>query len=293
MIGKIKRLFSSKRLSSTEVRIKAAEEKALIAEARVRELESVTLAESECPPPQIDASMSGWFKHDTGELIEGFKIEESDTVLDVGCGDSPFVEFCANQGPDIIIADIDSEKISAMELRLQKTSAKSVTAIVSDVNPLPIEDNSVTKVVAMEVLEHVDDPASFLKELVRVGRPGALYLITVPDPVAETVQKELAPDIYFQRPNHIRIVQRDEFEEWIKEAGLIVEERKFYGFYWSIWWMFFWACKQDLSPPWHPILENWEATWGSLLASEDGPRIKKVLDDFMPKSQAIIARKPL
>lgn len=55
-----------------------------------------------------------------------------------------------------------------------------------------------------------------MAELVRVGQPGAQYLLTVPDPVAETVQKNLAPDSYFQKPNHIRIFQRDEFEQLVR-----------------------------------------------------------------------------
>jgi hypothetical protein len=35
------------------------------------------------------------------------------------------------------------------------------------------------------------------------------------------------------------------------------------------------------------------ATWHELLNTEQGPHIKQVLDGFMPKSQVIIARKPL
>ena len=144
----------------------------------------------------------------------------------------------------------------------------------------------------MEVLEHVEDPVQFVRELVRVGRPGAQYLITVPDPLGENVQTELAPSAYFERPNHIRIFQRDEFEKLLIDAGLIVEQRAYYGFFWSVWWFFFWACKQDLSPPWHPLLQSWTNTWDQLLATPDGPRIKAAMDKAMPKSQLILARKP-
>jgi SAM-dependent methyltransferase len=156
-----------------------------------------------------------------------------------------------------------------------------------------LKNAAASKIIAMEVMEHVDDTNLFLKELVRVGKPGAQYLISVPDPMAETVQKKLAPSVYFEKPNHVRIIGREEFEQMVVDAGLVVEERKSYGFYWSIWWIFFWACKQDLSPPWHPLLESWTQTWSQLIATQDGPRVKRVLDNFMPKSQAIIARKPL
>ena len=244
-------------------------------------------------PSLTDAYLSGWFHHESGELLQGFAITAEDTVLDVGCGDGPFVNFCAQRGAEVIFADIDANKVAAVEKMLAGSPARGVRPIVSDANPLPLPDETASKVICMEVLEHVEDPARFMRELLRVGRPGAQYLLTVPDPVAETVQKNLAPDSYFQKPNHIRIFQRDEFERLVTDAGLIVEQRVSYGFYWSLWWMMFWACEQDLAPPWHPLLENWAKTWETLLAMPQGPRIKKVLDEFMPKSQAIIARKPL
>jgi ubiquinone/menaquinone biosynthesis C-methylase UbiE len=239
-----------------------------------------------------DAFLSGWFRHETAELLEGFKISSQDTVLDVGSGDSPFLHFCAMQGAAVTFVDIDRDKARLMSERLKGSPAKSIAPIVGDASFLPLQGASMSKVIAMEVMEHVDDPHSFLKELVRVGRPGCQYLITVPDPVAENLQKQLAPDSYFQKPNHIRIISREEFKGYIEKAGLIIEHNKYYGFYWSIWWIFFWACKQDLSPPWHPLLESWTETWKRLLSIDEGRKIKKILDRFMPKSQAVIAKKP-
>ncbi len=240
----------------------------------------------------VDASLSGWFKQETAELIEGFKILPEDVVLDAGCGDSPFSYFCAMQGAEVILTDIDAKKVLTMMERLKDSRASSVKAFVCDASSLPIRSVSVSKIIAMEILEHVDDPKTLLKDLVRVGKPGAQYLITVPDPVAETVQKDLLPPVYFEKPNHVRMIGRQEFEQLVMDAGLVVEQHKYYGFYWSIWWIFFWACKQDLCPPWHPLLQSWTETWKRLLETEQGPIIKKILDNFMPKSQAIIARKP-
>jgi len=243
-------------------------------------------------PTLVDASLSGWFKHETSELIEGFKISSEDVVLDVGCGDSPFLHFCAMRGAKVIFADIDAQKVAAMTKILEGSPARTITPLVCDACSLPLEEASVSKVIAMEVMEHVDDMSLFMKELVRIGKPGAQYLITVPDPVAENLQKHLAAPSYFEKPNHIRVIERGEFERLIVDAGLIVEERKYYGFYWALWWIFFWSCKQDLHPPWHPLLDSWTKTWQQLLETQEGQKVKKVLDDFMPKSQAIIARKP-
>lgn len=237
--------------------------------------------------------MSGWFRQETHELLEGFPILSTDTVLDVGCGNGGFVKFCAQCGPEVIFSDIDAAKVAAVADLLAGTAARSIRPIVSDTNPLPLEDATASKIICMEVLEHVDDPTQVMRELVRVGQPGALYLLTVPDPASETVLKKVAPSLFFEKPNHVRVFGRDDFEHLILNAGLVVERRTSYGFYWSIWWVLFCACKQDFSPPWHPLLQHWTRTWETLLAMENGGEIKKALDEFMPKSQAIIARKPL
>lgn len=240
----------------------------------------------------VDASLSGWFREETGELFEGFPVSADDHVLDVGCGDGVFIGYCAKLGAEVSFADIDAEKIAAVSSRLQQSNARGVHGLVSNADPLPLPDAYADKVIAMEVMEHVDSPSEFLRELVRVGKPGALYLLSVPDAVSEQVQKHLAPPGHFEKPNHINVFSRTEFEKLIVDAGLIIEKRAYYGFYWSIFWAFFWTCDQDLSPPWHPLLESWARTWDMLLKMRDGPRIKRALDEAMPKSQAIIARKP-
>lgn len=240
---------------------------------------------------QRDEYLSGWYHRETGDLLEGFRVGPEDIVVDVGCGDGHMAHFCANRGAAVIFADIDETKVAKVAKLLAGVPARAATPVVSDANPLPLPDGCATKVVATEVLEHVDDPEQFMSELVRIGAPGARYLLTVPDPASETAQQPIAAPAYFEKPNHVRIIGRAEFDALVTRAGLVIERRVHYGFYWSMWWCLFWACRQDLLDPWHPVLQNWDRTWGALLALPDGPRIKRALDEFMPKSQALIARK--
>ena len=252
----------------------------------------LSFAEQLYPSTISDTYLSGWFHADVGELFGGFQINPEDAVLDIGCGEGTFVNFCAARGAEIFFADIDADKVATIEKMLQGSPARAIHPIVTDANPIPLADASLDKIIAMEVLEHVDDPAQFMAELFRVGKPGSQYLITVPDPLMEGVQRIIGPPSYFEKPNHIRVFGRAEFEQLVLDMGFVIERRAYYGFYWSVWWSFFWACKQDLSPPWHPLLENWSRTWQQLLELPDGARIKEALDATMPKSQAIVARKP-
>lgn len=239
-----------------------------------------------------DAKLSGWFNQETNELFKGFVVSADDTLLDVGCGDGGNVHFCGMRGAKIIIADIDAAKVEATRQRLGDTPARDVECHVTDCNPLPIADATASRVVSTEVLEHVDDPAQFLAELVRVGKPGALYLLSVPHPSSEDLQKDLAAPEYFQKPNHIRILSEAQFKALVSEAGLEIISHSQYGFYWSMWMLLFWEAKVDFSDPDHPLLNHWAETWQAVLDSPRGAQIKQALDAVVPKSQVIIARKP-
>lgn len=239
-----------------------------------------------------DIHLSGWTQ-DTGELVKGFLIRPEDILLDIGCNSGGYAMYSARQGAEIILADVDAEQLEIARARLEAIPARRVQTLVTDANPIPLPDASVTRVVAMEVLEHVEDPAQFMSELVRVAKPGALFLLTVPDEVVEGVQKHVADPEYFERPNHIRIFKRGELGKLAIDSGLVIEHRLQYGFYHSVWWSLFWACPgQTLSAPWHPMLESWARTWTSLLDQPSGMKVKLALDEVMPKSQVIVARKP-
>ncbi|MCO5786551.1 SAM-dependent methyltransferase [Pseudomonas sp. G11-1] len=289
MITRLKRIFSVNQRSALQQTVRAAQtslsaEQPVVAAASedVAAINDVTLH---------DANLSGWFL-ENGELFTDFQIQPEDHVLDVGCGDGGLIGFCAGRGAEVTFVDIDEQKVKDTESRLQGSAARGIHGLVSDANPLPLPDNHVNKVICTEVLEHVDDPVNFLAELVRVGKPGALYLLSVPDIASETVQQTVAPPLYFEKPHHIRILSREDFPRLVSDAGLIIEKQTCYGFFWSMFWAFFWTCDQDLSDPWHPLLQQWGRTWETLLSMRDGPRIKQALDQALPKSQVIIARKP-
>ena len=160
----------------------------------------------------------------------------------------------------------------------------------SDCNPIPLPDGYATVVICTEVIEHVPDPDRFVAELVRVGRSGARYLVSVPDPVMEALQKPLAPPAYFESPNHLRVLERTEFAQLLLRHGLLLERTHTYGFFWAIWWAMFWSCDIELGER-HPALDLWAQTWITILETKDGAKIKKTLDAFAPKSQLILARK--
>jgi SAM-dependent methyltransferase len=238
-----------------------------------------------------DAKRSGWYRSETQELLAGFPILPSDAVADIGCGSGGNSLFCAKFAASVIAVDIDPGAVASLETRFRNSSVAACRAVVSDGNPLPIESGAMDKVICTEVLEHVDDPRQFLTELVRIGKAGALYLLSVPDSLSETVLKRVSPPASYIKPNHIRIIERNEFGRLASDAGLVVQKRLYYSFYWSVWNALVWQCGIDFDRGRHPALDHWAHAWNAVLDLPHGDVCKSALDDAMPKSQVIIAYK--
>jgi ubiquinone/menaquinone biosynthesis C-methylase UbiE len=235
-----------------------------------------------------DATLSGWFINERNEIYQGITISAADIVLDVGCGEGGMLGFCASRGSHIIGIDCDMKALDLARERATNSKARVTEFYHAPAEHIPVTDGLVTRVICTEVLEHVEDPKIVLAELYRVGSLGALYLITVPDPLQEQMQQHVAPKCYFQHPNHIRIINRNEFVGLVENAGLEVISQSSYGFFWSIWWALFWGCETTLD---NPVLTHWTQAWSALLETPKGRKIQEGLNHFLPKSQVIVAVK--
>ncbi len=253
----------------------------------------------------VDAVMAGWFQNHSNELFRGFPISPDDVVLDVGCGAGGASLFCARRGAHVIFTDSDAGKIAALEERVRDSGARKVEGWVSDSLPLPVADGQASRIVALEMLEHVEQPGAILRELFRVGQPGALYFLSVPAQVSEELQRPLAPAAHFQAPNHINVFSEAAFAQLVTDAGLVIESRHSYGFYWTLWMMLYWtlaraegrsfegATHDQLAPPHHALLDDWATLWHRVIHLPGGDVLREGLDRTLPKTQIILARKPL
>lgn len=239
-----------------------------------------------------DAYLSGFYRTAAGEVYSGVPVGPDDVVLDVGCGEGGALAYCAGMGARVIAVDHDPTTVAKAETLIRDRGTGEKDFLVASADALPLPDRTASRILCMEVLEHVADPRTVLSELARVGQPGALYLLTVPDPRGEAMLEVLGPQSYFEPPNHIRIIGRDEFEDLVTGAGLHVISHDYYGFYWLFWLALCWSRDVPTDGPQDDTLFYWAKTWAALLDSPGGPEVQRTMDRFMAKSQIIVARKP-
>jgi SAM-dependent methyltransferase len=240
-----------------------------------------------------DAQASGWFNEQTAELCPGFAIAPTDVVADIGCGTGGKTEFCARFARKVIAIDIDATRVEDARTKLAALGKAEFAADVGTADSIPIESGTADKVICSEVLEHVDNPAQVLGELVRIGKPGALYLLTVPDARSEDVAKRVAIPAAFQKPYHIHIFTGDAFERLVADAGLIVQRHSYQGFYMAVAQALMWRSRRKGVAPVRPgVMDEWARTWATVLDLPRGLNCKRALDEVLPKSQVIVAVKP-
>jgi SAM-dependent methyltransferase len=96
--------------------------------------------------------------------------ERTGTLLDIGCGDSPY-RFLASNVDNYIGVDVPRSTDFGYGVNV---------AARFDGSRLPLADQSVRTVLCTEVLEHVSDPRALIDEIFRVLEPGGVVLATIP-----------------------------------------------------------------------------------------------------------------
>jgi 2-polyprenyl-6-hydroxyphenyl methylase/3-demethylubiquinone-9 3-methyltransferase len=135
-------------------------------------------------------------------------------VLDLGSGGGFIANQLASAGLRVTGVDLSAASLAVAR---ERDATRSVRYEVGDVARLPFADASFDAVTAMDLLEHVADPARVIAEASRVLRPGGLFFFHTfnKNPVSWLVAIKLVswvirnvpPDLHlygmFRRPGEI------------------------------------------------------------------------------------------
>ncbi|MCX4667453.1 class I SAM-dependent methyltransferase [Streptomyces sp. NBC_01381] len=106
---------------------------------------------------------------DAADQVEAYGTVRDRIVVDVGGGGGYFTEEFRRRGAQSFLFEPDPAELGA------KPPEGSV---VADGYLLPLADGVADVTFSSNVLEHVDDPQTFLSEMVRVTRPGGLIYVS-------------------------------------------------------------------------------------------------------------------
>ena len=171
--------------------------------------------------PVVKRLMAGF----EGALEELFRSVEPASVLDVGCGEGVLVHRWATERPDARFVGIDLEEESIQSGWAQR-SAPNLDYRVMQAENLPFADGEFELASAIEVLEHVPDPAHTVAEMARCA--SRHLLVSVPrEPLWRMVN--MARGAYWGQlgntPGHLNHWSRRSFVSLLSRHGEVVEVR--------------------------------------------------------------------
>jgi 2-polyprenyl-3-methyl-5-hydroxy-6-metoxy-1,4-benzoquinol methylase len=158
-------------------------------------------------------------------LDELFAIAAPRSLLDVGCGEGVLVYEWAQQLADKRVVGIDLEEESIQAGWAQRQAPNLEYKIMQAEN-LPFGDDEFDVATAIEVLEHVPDPAHTVEEMARVA--SRWLLVSVPrEPLWRGLN--LARGAYLKElgntPGHINHWSKRSFAELLSRHGEVVQAR--------------------------------------------------------------------
>jgi SAM-dependent methyltransferase len=142
------------------------------------------------------------------------------TLLDVGCGRGELARragaFDRYIGCDLVQYEgfVESERVRFVKADLNDT-------------PYPLPDASADWVVAVETIEHLENPRAFTRELYRLVKPGGGVVITTPNQLSLLSKASLLWKNQFSAfqereglyPAHITALVEEDLKRIAREAG--------------------------------------------------------------------------
>src|SRR6202161_4748132 len=177
---------------------------------------------------------------------EQLGLQNGDKVLDLGCGFGRHAFEAARRGASVVALDAGTDEVFgvaatfAAMVEAGGPSADSLHGHVvqGDAHQLPFPDATFDRVICSEVLEHIPDDVSAMRELNRVLRPGGTMAITVPRFGPELINWALSDEYHNVPGGHIRIYRRRILTERLRSVGLTDTGHHYaHGLHSPYWWL--------------------------------------------------------
>ena len=174
--------------------------------------------------------------------FERLNFRPGDSVLDLGCGEGRH-SISARLQADIRVVglDLSHDDLITARQRLEDFNLEETSHcdfVRASGLHLPFADNSFDQVICSEVLEHIVDYHSVLKEIKRVLNPGGLFAVSVPRYFPEWVCWMLSSAYHEMPGGHLRIFRTSELRGAITELHMRFLSRHWaHSLHVPYWWL--------------------------------------------------------
>jgi 2-polyprenyl-3-methyl-5-hydroxy-6-metoxy-1,4-benzoquinol methylase len=165
------------------------------------------------------SSLRGQTRHD---LLDRISLDAK-KILEFGCGEAPLGEALKRrQKCRVVGIELDPKAAAIAQKRIDAVYRGDVREIVA------ILDEQFDWIIGGDIVEHLDEPWSFLSELRRVATPGAHLLLSLPNISNASVIGDLLQGrfdyVYMGLTcvGHLRFFTRQSIEEMLTIAGWTV-----------------------------------------------------------------------
>ncbi len=166
-------------------------------------------------------SFHWWFVGRRGllkSILSSINVPINSLTLDIGCGAGSNLKL-------LLSAEINAIGLDRSIYVLSLISKKfNVPLLNGDLNKLPIQSNSIGLIIAMDILEHLDDDAKGISELYRILSKGGMLILTVPAfKFLWGIQDEVTA--------HKRRYSRPEIVNKLRQEGFKIMKSSYFNFF--------------------------------------------------------------
>jgi SAM-dependent methyltransferase len=130
-------------------------------------------------------------------------------VLEAGCGEGYGADLLAGVARRVVAVDYDEAAVTHVRSRYPR-----VEVMQANLAELPLDDASMDVVANFQVIEHLWDQGQFVRECLRVLRPGGLLMMSTPNRITFSPGRDTPIN-----PFHTRELNADELTELLVDAG--------------------------------------------------------------------------
>jgi SAM-dependent methyltransferase len=133
------------------------------------------------------------------------------TIIDMGCGQLPYINFFSGHGVSAYYGfDLDFESLTLGHKNFRGDFP--LFLIQHSERNTPFHDNAADIVISSEVIEHIEEPISYLEEIYRICKRGGFLSLSTP-----------CVSIYYYPHNFVNIlkspVNRSSWSQWFKHVN--------------------------------------------------------------------------